>query len=412
MSEQVPLSGPGTMRHDGNAPTASTRPSAQRAVEIAGELVCVWTMRRLVMVLSACLWACGDNQIGPPDLQPDAGFAPAPHAPLPTVFPHTGTVLSAMQLVTITYAGYAAASDIVAFGDELVASSWYQTTGAEYGVSPATHRQQIVLGAPPPALDRDRIAAQITDLITGGQVVAPDAVGNQLLYLLYVPPSVALGADLAGVHGYHEMRTVDGVRFPIAVVIDDGTALAATITQAAHQVIDAVTNPYLPPNDGYYADPPRTDPWSLLRREVADLCEGEDAVIEGRFAYPRVYSNTAAVSSMTPCTPGRPGDVYYDVSAEPSQIQTIPPGGSFRFELTGWSTSPLSAWKVRVRAAASSMLSYDEMRPEFSSDIINNGETVTLTLHAPAEAAPGTTGGLQVLSGFNEHPWAVGFVVR
>jgi hypothetical protein len=37
---------------------------------------------------------------------------------------------------------------------------------------------------------------------------------------------------------------------------------------------------------------------------------------------------------------------------------------------------------------------------------------VTLTLHAPAEAAPGTTGGLQVLSGFNEHPWAVGFVVR
>lgn len=364
------------------------------------------------MVLSACLWACGDNQTGPPGLSPDAGFAPAPHAPLPTVFPHTGKVLSAMQLVTITYAGYDAASDVFAFGDELVASNWYRTTGAEYGVLHAAHRQKVMLGAAPPALDRVQIAAQITDLITAGKVIAPDADGNQVLYLLYVPPSVALGDDLAGVHGYHEMVTLDDVRFPIAVVIDDGTALAATILQAAHQVIDAATNPYLPPNDGYYADPPRTDPWSLLRREVADLCEGEDAVIEGRFPYPRVYSNTAAVASMTPCTPGQPGDVYYDVFAEPSQIQTIPRGGSFRFELTGWSTSPLSAWNVRVRAAASSMLSFNEMHPEFSSNMINNGETVMLTLHAPVDAAPGTTGGLEVLSGGNEHPWAVGFIVR
>jgi hypothetical protein len=37
---------------------------------------------------------------------------------------------------------------------------------------------------------------------------------------------------------------------------------------------------------------------------------------------------------------------------------------------------------------------------------------VTLTLHAPADALPGTTGGLELLSGGNEHPWAVGFVVR
>jgi hypothetical protein len=381
-------------------------------VEIAGELVCVWIMRRLVMVLSACLGACGDNRTGPRDLPPDAGFQSAPHASLPVVFPHTGTVLSSMQLVTITYAGYDAASDVGAFGDALVASSWYRTTGAEYGVSPATHRQQVVVGAPPASLDRDHIAAQILDLITRGVVPAPGAVDNQLLYLLYVPPGIPRGADLAGVRGYHEMLVLDGVRVPVAVVIDDGSDLATTTTQAAHQVIDAATNPYLPPNDGYYADPPEKDPWRLLRREVADLCEGEDVVSEGRFTFPRVYSNTAAVASMTPCTPVRPGDVYYDVTAEPSQIQTIAAGGSFKFQLTGWSTGPLPDWRVRVRAAASSMLSYDEMRPELSSDTINNGETVTLTLHAPLESASGTTGGVAVLSGVNEHPWAVGFIVR
>ena len=388
-------------------------------------------MRRLVMGLVTCLWACGDNQIGSLGIRPDTGFAPAPHAPLPTVKPHTGTVLSAMQLVTVTYAGYAA-DDVIAFGDALVASNWYETTGAEYGVLPATHREQVVLPAPTEPLGRARIAAQIAELITADNAIVADAVasnavaadvidgngtpanvaGNQLLYLLYVPHSVALGADLAGVHGYHQMLTVGGGRYAIAVVIDDGTSLAATTMQAAHQVIDAATNPYLPPLDGYYADPPEKDPWRLLRREVADLCVGDDAVIEGRFAYPRVYSNIAAVTSMTPCTPVRPGDVYYDVFADPSQIQTIPPGGSFQFELTGWSTGPLLAWKVRVRAAASSMLSYEQMRPEFSSDMINNGETVTLTLHAPDDAVPGTMGGLEVLSGGNEHLWAVGFVVR
>lgn len=387
-------------------------------------------MWRLALVLLACLWACGDNQSGSLGIPPDTGFSPARHAALPKVIPHTSTVLSAMQLVTVTYAGYAPADDVIAFGDALVASKWYETTGAEYGVLPATHREQVVLTAPTEALDRARIAAQITELINASNAVevaarnaiAADVVesdvidanvaGNQLLYLLYVPHSVALGPSLTGVHGYHQMLTVGGSRYAIAVVIDDGTSLAATTMQAAHQVIDAVTNPYLPPHDGYYADPPEKDPLRLLRREVADLCQGDDAVFEGQFAYPRVYSNVAAATSMTPCTPVRPGDVYYDVSAEPSQIQTIPPGDSFRFELTGWSTGPLVAWKVRVRPAASSMLSYEQMHPEFSSDMINNGETVTLTLHAPDDAVPGTMGGLELLSGGNEHPWAVGFVVR
>jgi hypothetical protein len=369
-------------------------------------------MRRLAMALSACLWACGDNQAGRPGLELDAGFTPAPHAPLPTVYEHTGTVLSAMQLVTITYAGYAAAADVVAFGDAMVASSWYRSTGAEYRVYSASHRQQAVAGAPPARLDRSQIAAQIVQLINQGTVVPPDAVGNQVLYLVYVPPSVALGADLVGVRGYHDMVTLDGVRFPIAVAIDDGSGLATTTTRAAHQVIDAATDPYVRPNDGYYADPPQTDPWSLLRREVADLCEGEDLVVEGGFAFPRVYSNVAAIASMTPCTPVQPGDVWYDVTADPPQIQTIAPGGSFKFRLTGWSTGPLPSWNVRIRAAASSMLSLDEMRPELSSDMINNGQTVTLILHAPFEAAPGTTGGVAVLSGATEHLWAVGFVVR
>jgi hypothetical protein len=52
------------------------------------------------------------------------------------------------------------------------------------------------------------------------------------------------------------------------------------------------------------------------------------------------------------------------------------------------------------------------MNPQLSSTTINNNTTVTLTLHAPREASQGTIGGVYILSGTNEHPWAVGFVVE
>jgi hypothetical protein len=52
------------------------------------------------------------------------------------------------------------------------------------------------------------------------------------------------------------------------------------------------------------------------------------------------------------------------------------------------------------------------MVPSLSSDTINNSDTVTLTLVAPADSPSGTTGGVEVLSGDNLHPWAVGMVVR
>jgi hypothetical protein len=180
----------------------------------------------------------------------------------------------------------------------------------------------------------------------------------------------------------------------------------------AHQVIDAATNPYDFPNDGWYADPPKTDPWCLLRREIADLCEGETAYRDGDFAFPRAYSNIAAKAGRPPCIPAVAGDSWSDVTAEPSQIQEIPVNGEIKFRLTGWSTSPLPDWKLHVRAAQSSDLSIDEMEPHFApTDMINNSVTVTLTLRAPPDSA-GATGAVEVLSGASQHLWAVAFRVK
>jgi hypothetical protein len=369
-------------------------------------------MRRVTAVSLACLWACGDNHAGPADAAPggDGPFQPAPHAPMPVVFPHTGTVLSSVHLVTLKFSDHAAQVDLARFGNRLVTSDWYHKVGAEYGFDIGT-AELVDIGPAPTSISRADIAQKIIDLIAARRVPRPTAA-DELLYLLYVPPRVARGAGLQ--RSYHEMLTLsDGMRFPIAVVLDSGRSAADTTTTAAHQLINAVTNPYTPPKDGYYADPPKTDPWSLVRGEIGDLCEGEEPYADNEFAYPRVYSNRAAIASLPPCLPILPEDSWSDVTAEPATIQMIAAAGSVRFRLTGWSTRPLPAWNIRVQVADSSQLSADEMRPQLSSDTINNGQTVTLTLHAPPEGvAPGTTGSVYILSGKNEHPWAVGFVVK
>ena len=381
------------------------------AVEIAAQLVCVVVMRRLLTVVLACLCACGDNLLPVPDAMSGSGpFEPAPHAPMPIVFPHTATVLSSVHLVSLRYSDHAPMVDLAQFGQSLVTSDWYGHVGEEYGFGTGT-AELVDIGPAPASLSRGDIAAKIIGLITAGQLPRPSANDNQLLYLFYVPPSVPHNG-LA--RSYHTMLTLpDGVRFPIAVVLDNNTSPSALTTMAAHQVINAVTNPYTPPKDGYYADPPKTDPWSLVRGEIGDLCEGEEPVSYDQFVYPRVYSNRAAAISMPPCLPIQPDDSWSDVTAEPSMIQMVAAGGSVRFKLTGWSTHPLPDWNIRIEVADSSQLSYDEMRPQLSSDTIKNGDTVNLTLHAPPEgAAPGTKGGVYILSGKNEHPWAVGFVVK
>lgn len=390
------------------------------AVEIAGELVCVVKMQRLVTALLACLWACGDNTPPPLDAMSEGqAFSPAPHAPMPTVFPHAGTVLSNVQLVTLTFADHAARAEVEAFGEMIVKSRWYRDAGLEYG---AFTGEQVVpssigtIGFAPASITRGEIEELIKQLIADNKVPRPEAASHQLLYMLYIPSTVTLGADLEGIRdrGYHQMSTFNGVRFPFAVVLEDGTNPARTTSIAAQQLINAVTNPYEPPMDGYYVDPPTTDPWSLAPGEIADLCRGEDLIIEGDFKIPRVYSSLAAGAGRFPCKPVATGDTWVGVSANPSKMPAIPKGGSVTFTLTGWSMEELDDWRLRIEVADFSELTLADMMPELSDDLINNNTSVRLTLHAPGDAVSGATGGVYVFSlvGANAHPWPVGFIVQ
>jgi hypothetical protein len=371
-------------------------------------------MRHFLAGLSACLCACGDNRSGAPDASEMAVFQTAPHAPMPAVAAHTGIVLSDMQLVTITYDGYDRAAEVGAFGDALVHSSWYQAVGEEFGMTAAQHVQQVSLGPAPASLTRAQLAIDVQSLIARHDVVQPSEANNQVLYLVYVPPSVSFDAGLLRMTGYHEMLTLGNARFPLAVAIDAGAGLAPVTLQAAHQVIDAVTDPYVPPTDGYHTDPLDSDPWCLMYGEIADLCQGEDPYIDPdtRLRFPRVYSTAAAKAGNPPCLPSLDGEIWSDVSATPSQIQVVGPGDPISFTITGWSTAPTADWTLHLRTADGSQIPLEEMQPLLSSTTINNGQQVSLTLRAPRQTPPRTLGGVTLLSGDNLRPWAVGFIVK
>jgi hypothetical protein len=369
-------------------------------------------MRRQATVLSACivLGACGDNITELPDAAMSSEFVPAPHAPMPSVLRHSGTVLANLRLVTLTFDGYDAAA-VDRFGDAIVASEWYATVGGEYGIRPGNHIPTVTLGPAPASLTPLAIEELLVQRIAEDSRLPKPAIGNhQLLYMLYVPPSV-VRIDLTG-PGYHHESKVDMARFPYVVVLDNGQGPAALTTVAARLLINAVTNPFLPPDDGYYADPPKIDPWSLVRREVADLCDGQRLVTEGDLTLPQVYSDIAAKAGKSPCKPWSPDDAWSDVSAEPSTMREIPRGGSVTFVLTGWSTEEVPPWELRTRVADFSDITEGEMRPLLSDNQINNNMTVRLTLHAPLTAPSGAAGGVYVLSGETGRPWAVGFIVK
>lgn len=370
------------------------------------------------LVVTILMVGCGDNlapdtDAGPPDAPP--GFVTAPHTLLPVLLPHHGVVLDHVQLVTVTYDGYADRAGVEAFGDAIVTSPWYATVGAEYGVGAGTHLAKVHATAPARLQDYAAVENEMQRLLTEHVVPTPPATGSQLFYILYLPPTLPLGPDLANCcYGYHQMITdaATGRRVPFAVILDDGSGLDTTTTTASHELIEGTTDPYDPPADGWYVDPPATDPWWLLLEENADLCNFEPMERDGGFAVQRSWSMAAAAAGRAPCVPNHGDDEWYDVSAQPAAMPTVAKGGSVTFTLTGWSTKEVPDWTLDLYDADYSELPMAQLQPMLSATHINNGQTVTLTLHVPASAGSGKASGVYVLSGEHQRPWAVGFIVQ
>ena len=361
------------------------------------------------------LVACGDNAVEPPDAaHPDSGlFHTAPHTALPQAIPHANVILEHPKLVTITYMDYPLTAMTEAWADAVVSSDWWTAVTAEYGVGSMTHDSSYVIPMhSPTTIQQDTtVEAQIQNLITNNLVPMPTA-GNQYIYMLYLPKTVPLGASLQDLYGYHaQLTAAGGVKFSYALIVDDGTGIDTTTVTSSHELIEAATDPYNPPTDGWYTDPPSTDPWSLILGEVADLCNDEPTVTEGNFVYQRIWSNAAAAASANPCIPNT-GDSWETVSADPAEMPIVPKGGTATFTLTGWSTEKIDNWNISDFDGDYSDLTADQLNPTFSTTVINNAKTATVTLHVPGNASSGRASGIYVLSTDYDRPWAVGLRVQ
>jgi hypothetical protein len=373
-------------------------------------------MARIALGASLVVVGCGDDGLDHGVVPPDGGFAPATHTPLPQVGANSGVIYAHPKLVTITYQDYAVKAQVEAWGDAVVNTSWWTTVGAEYGIGAMTHaaKYTIPVHSPntTPIEDKD-IEAEIKSLVATGVVPTPPYGDSEYIYMIYIPATVPLGLSLQGLGGYHAMVTLpSGTRYSYAVVLDDNNLDDTTVT-SSHELIEAATDPYDPPLEGWIVNVQMPDPWYLALGEVADLCNFEDPVQEGAYMYQRSWSNAAAAADKNPCIPNQ-DEAWETVSADPATMPTLAAGDSMDFTLTGWSTAlEMNDWTLDISTPADySEFSPTEMVAHLSDKSINNGTTVTLTLKAPATAKSGQVGGMYVFSGPNYRPWVVGFVVQ
>ncbi len=368
----------------------------------------------------------GTTDGGPADagISSDDIFRIAPHSPFPALTFHKGLVLSSVKLVTITFANYEYASDVEALGDFLVGSDWMTAAGKDYGVGFGTHLAKVRLDEPAPTTISDvQLQKKIVDWIAAGTVPPPEANANQVLYLVYFPSTTTVLDEASDplctgpLDGYHSTVKAnhDGTKYtiPYGVIAHcpQETSTNAQVTVlASHEFIEACTDPTVTPTSGtgWFLDTPDTDSWPT-NLEDADLCE-RDHLRLGGFELTRAFSNSAAAQGISPCVPAVPGEIYFNVTADPTTKLQLAPGATAQVTLTGWSTGPRNAWDLSTE-----IVGQFELQASLSASKIKNATTVTLTLTVPQSAMSGAEAVAKVWSGPVDFPtryWPVGVRVK
>jgi hypothetical protein len=323
----------------------------------------------------------------------------APHAPFPTLVYSGGALLSAVEVVTVTFAGDPMVKDLESFGATVASSSWWDAVRAGFcstsgttcvGDGPAGTAARIA-AAP---------AASYTDSNRGGPSSLQDwlssAIGNALvpppdspdsaaisntLYVIYLPKTTKVTLDAFtscvdnGFDGYHNAMALGSIVVPYAVVMECDpqprgvpsvpvpTVLANTTVTASHEILESATDP------GYSTGFAGSDvvdnyPWADVTGgvEAGDLCLdpfllNEDQTSEGPFAVQRTWSNANAAAGLDPCVPSPAGEVYFNAAPSRSFF-VLDVGQSVTFEVDAFATGPMGFWGLHVQDWSSPSASY------------------------------------------------------
>ena len=357
---------------------------------------------------------------GPPDLAGVDLFGyPAPHEPLPVMAKHSGTVLKKLHLVSVSYDDYANRDSMEAMGDFIFGSKWWDAVTSEYGIIGGVHEGTIHLpgAAPTMATSGDLLDALELALDAGNAPLPTDNIVDQVLYVIYISPTTVLketpnGTSCNDYYGFHGSRYRLGQTYAFAIVADCGK-FEDVMATFGHELVEATTDPYSSPTDGYYVDVTLPSHWAAdPYKENADLCEDEDYIYEGSFVMQPAWSNAAAAAGLAPCVPNNDWP-YFGFDVSPKTAPTVAKGSTVVFTITGWAMSPTNSWGVAADATLYSRLTTAQMKPVLSDLHVNNGTSITLTLTVPANAVSGNVGAVEVYSTLypsRMHP--VAFIVQ
>ncbi len=381
----------------------------------------------------------GAPQDAAPDSKPatDAGAS----APFPAVTPSLpqaesggGPVIASPTVVPVFFEPDAQKPQLEKFLTALAASDYWTAATKEYGVGTLKVAASVVVATPPAAtVTDDDMQTWLASQADGTHTGWPKADANTVFAVFY-PASTSItihGKTSCSVFdGYHRAtQTADGSPLIYAPIARCSPSLDALTVSAAHEIIEAATDPY------YYTDPAYafTDDdhfiWTIATvGEVTDLCELEpqvDAKLVGDFAVPRSWSNASAAAGHDPCVPAPDGPWFGAQLAaeEPVKLSTgitsfstrgvqVPVGKTRTVDVALWSNAPTGDFKVEAFDESRFFGGPPELDLSLDKTTGRNGDILHLTIKS---LQAGSYGGsmlfLQSTLGSKSHVW-IGFIAN
>ncbi len=404
----------------------------------------------------------GEADAGSPDAGPsDGGWVESPHS-VSAVPNEGGSALARPIAVAITFANDPNRAHIDALSAFLPGSTWLKTVSPEYGIGSLGHVEvELPQDAPSAMTDTDlqnllqsllasgtvpggtpdggaasggadgggadgggsdagiadggTMDAGISDggISDGGSADAGSLGAPQYVYLFFLPVSTSFttqGQGLCSISGggYHSETQLTNLDVPYAVIQPcpgQGLSDVQILDLAgSHELIEALTDPYPYTNPAWVILDPQS-PWSYIGGEVGDVCSYlAPQWKEGSFDdLQRVWSNRSATDGGDPCLPAV--GTYFGTAISPATIVQGQPGGSVDFQLTGWSTAPVADWTLQAFNGGSQGGPSFDGTPTLSSYGMNDGESATLTVHVPSNAASQSYAMVIVLSGGSQNDY-------
>jgi hypothetical protein len=282
----------------------------------------------------------GSKSDGGHDAGMEAGHTPSSTYPAfpvdtPTVVNNGGKVLSAPNIVTVTWASDTQAATWNAFDDNVGPTTYWKAINSEYSVGAATggsaNHVSITTTAPTTMSDADLDTLVSTNV---GNGTWPANTPNTI-YAVYMPPGAALtfnGQDACqqGIGGYHEESQTGSYVYAIMPQCQGFQAADIEIS-ASHELNEASTDPH--PNTalawaGFDQNHLAWEFFQDFQDELGDACElyswsaFTDSETNFSYAVQRQWSNAAAMAGHDPCVPAAMG-TFFDVTAFPSEQTTI-----------------------------------------------------------------------------------------